>query len=133
MTELSIQDVNALGNVLNSTFGKSSTPSTTHAISVKPRIVNEDTLLITYMTVVNFASYSNVMPQRREHEQDGIKVINECLRAIKAQFKEDTGKTISFKEKTREDSVEMLYSQPYVNQRKVCYFRVVAAFEFQIS
>lgn len=133
MSELSVQDVNALGDILNTTFGKSSTPSATHAISVKPRIVNENTVLITYMTVVNFSSYTNVLPQRREHEQDGIKVINECLKAIKSKFKENTGKTISFKEKTREDSVEMLYSQPYFHQRKVAYFRVVAAFEFEIS
>lgn len=130
---VSIEDINILGDIIDTTWGKTSSPSTIHHISIKARILNEDTIHFQYSAIVNFTSYINTIPQKMQHREDGLKIINECLKLIKTKFKDRTGKTIKFDSEKIEDGMEMIHTQPYINSKKTAYFRVSSYFSFEIK
>ena len=119
---LTFEEINALGQVLDTTWGKSSTPKfATH--SFKSKIMGEDKIMVTYVTVVSFHSKIAQHVAMQEFEADAKKLTKAYLDDAKKAYKEELGKSISFKVESASSSVEMVGMSAY-NANKTAYFRL---------
>ena len=69
---LEVQDVNTLGDIINSTFGRTSTPRSTNTLSITCKILNENTLLITFTTIMTFYNNSQMQAQKNKMNDDEL-------------------------------------------------------------
>ena len=103
---LSFEESNALGQIIDTTWGRSSTnPNPT--MSVKMRMSDEDVGLVTYTTVVTFQG--NL--QQHELQQQlsvGEQAIDAYLKEVRKQFKTETGRTLKLKLINLEPVVEQI-------------------------
>lgn len=116
----STEEVNVLGQILDSTWGKSSTVSSP-TMSIKANL-SGDTLSVSYVTVVHLASERNLRDQVKVFEDESIKITNEFMKNLKKQFKEGVGRSLKAKSLGTSDSVEMITSSPFT-PRKTAYYR----------
>lgn len=130
---ISMEYANVIGQIINTTWGKTSTPTYRHDISMKIKMLDEERMILKYTTIVNFYGNNAEHLQKREHEKDGITITNKYLKKIKDEFKEQTGKTISFKEQGTESSFEIIWINSNVNSRKTAYFRNNTIVSYNIS
>jgi len=117
---LNFEENNVLGQILNDTYGKSST-AVSPTMSIKGSLQG-DILTLQYTTVVNLASERNLRDQVRVFEDESIKITNEFMKNVKRQFKEGSGRSLSAKSLGTSDSVEMITSSPFT-PRKTAYYR----------
>lgn len=119
---LTFEEINALGQVLDTTWGKSSTPKfATH--SFKGKIVGGDKVAVTYTTVVSFHSSLAQHVALQDFEADAKKLTKAYLDECKKEYKEESGKSISFKVESADSSVEMVGMSAF-STTKTAYFRL---------
>lgn len=120
---LTFEEINALGNVLDSTWGKSSTTKDSMH-SVKASLVSEDLLRVTYTTVVTFNSAlaSHVALQR--FDEDAKKVVRSYLSDVRSEYKKISGKSIKLVVESSTCDIEHLNMSPH-NPKKMAYYRQV--------
>ncbi|MAG25305.1 hypothetical protein CMI47_06965 [Candidatus Pacearchaeota archaeon] len=117
---LNFEETNCIGQILNDTFGKSSTV-TSPTMSIKGSLAG-DVLTLKYTTVVNLASERNLRDQVRVFEEESVKLIKEYVKNLKKEFKSDASRALKVKELNTDDSVEMITTSPYT-PRKIAYYR----------
>ena len=121
---LSNSEINHLGQIIDTTFGRSSSHS--GQSSVKASLAG-NVLSVNYVCVITLASD---VPQRDlidAHRTAAQKVINEYMKRVRADFKESADRALKVKEIAVGDSVEIISSSPYVLKRHA-YFRLNATF-----
>lgn len=119
-------DYNALGQALDTTWGRSSTPKTaTHSVKFT---VNGDTLVASYAAIVNFATEREMVVMKRSYSEESKSVIDEVLKHVKATYKSLCGKTLKLKEASSQDSVEIIGVQMH-NPKRTAYYRKKSLFE----
>ena len=117
---LNSHEINILGQVLNDTWGKSSTPvAPTMSITSK---MSGDNLTLNYTTICNLASERNLRDQVKVFEEESIKIIKDFISRIKKEFKEEAGRALKVKELSTDDSVELITASPFT-PRKTAYYR----------
>lgn len=114
-------DFNALGQAIDTTWGRSSTPKTA-SYSVKFSVLTSDTLEASYVAVVNFASEREMAVAKREYAEESTRVIAGILTAVKSRYKELSGSTLKTKELKTSDSVEII-NMSLASPRRTAYFR----------
>lgn len=119
-------DYNALGQALDTTWGRTSTPKTA-SYSVKFKLAG-DVLTASYQAIVNFASEKEMTVMYRNYETESIDVINAVLKNVKAVYKDLTGNTLSTKEHSSSSSVEVINFNVH-NPKRTAYFRRKTTFE----
>ncbi len=119
---LTIQDIRNLGELINDTFGKSSTPKSPSS-SLKCVIVNENTLSMTYTTIVTFATEHSLHDQSRLLNDESLQVTKDKVVKLKSEFKGAAGKALKLREISTEPSLEMIYLNPYAPLRRAYYKR----------
>ena len=130
---ISQEDINAVGDIINSTWGKTSTPTNRNDISMKIHFLDDENMMFKYTTIVNFWGRNAEHIQKNAHEKDAVDITNKYIKKIKNEFKEKTGKTISFNEKERDGFFEEIWINSNVNNRKTAYFRHNTIASFSIS
>jgi len=119
---LSMQQTNTIGQIINDTWGVSSTPkSASSALNVK--LTGEDTLTFKYTTIVTFASEKSLHEQRRNLDVESAEVVNKRAADIKKLFKDATGESLTLKEITSDDDLEIIYFNQYTPLRRAYYRR----------
>lgn len=118
-------DVNALGQAIDSTWGRSSTPRTS-SYSVKFTVVG-GLLQASYAVVVNFATEYDMIVMKRNYAHESGSVIDKALEEVKKAYKELTGKSLKVKELSSSDSVEII-SNSFSNPKRTAYYRRRALF-----
>lgn len=121
---LSHEEINYLGQAIDTTFGRSSSYS--GQMSVKASLAG-DVLSVNFICVVTLASE---IPQRDQivgHREAAQKTINEYMKKVRADFKEHSGRALKAKEIAVNDSVEIISASPYVLRRSA-YYRFNATF-----
>ena len=97
---LDIHELRALGGLINTTFGKTSIREAGHAIAFK--MVNHcdegHTLEIRFETVVNVDPLQGIQTAQKEYDDISIKMINEAVKQLKADFKDVAGRALKIKE-----------------------------------
>lgn len=121
---LSYEDINALGNVINTTFGKYS--SRFGQSSIKCSLAG-DVLSVNYICVVTLASETPARDQVGVHKGEAQKIVNEHMKKIKSDFKDIAGHALKMKEISSSDSIEIVSASPYVLKRNA-YYRFNATF-----
>jgi len=120
---LSFEESNALGQIIDTTWGRSST-NPTPTMSVKMRLSDDEVGLITYTTVVTYQG--NLQQQELQQQLSiGNQAIDAYLKEVKKQFKEETGKTLKLKLVNLEPVIEQIDINTFSPLRAVrtAYYR----------
>lgn len=117
---MTFNEINVLGNIVNTTFGKSSSPDGSNSIKCD---LAGDVLTLKYTCVVHFGSESSLREQVGVYKEEAQQKLSAYLKNIKSEFKNATGTTFKVSNSTFSDSVDLISSQANV-PRKVAYYRM---------
>lgn len=120
-------DFNALGQAIDTSWGRSSTPVTATR-SVKVNLIGDSRMKVMYMTVVSFASNRDLVRVKKENEAEAGSVINQVVGTIKSTYKELAGRALKVKEVASDDSVEVI-GLAVSNPNRTAYYRRTILFE----
>jgi len=119
-------DYNALGQAIDTTWGRTSTPKTA-SYSVKFSLAG-DVLVASYQAVVNFASEKEMVLMKRMYEEESRGVIAEVLKRVKEVYKDLSGETLTTSEYNTTTSVEIIGFNVH-NPKRTAYIRRKTSFE----
>ena len=117
---LSMQEINIIGQILNDTFGTGSTIKSP-TFSIKSTMQG-NTLVFNYTTVTNLVMGVDIRTQVREQERISVTLINDKIKALKAEFKKAAGHALKIKEDSTSDSVEFISMSPH-NPKRTAYYK----------
>jgi hypothetical protein len=120
-------DYNALGNVIQTAFGKSSTVKTP-SYSIKTTIVGEGRMKMMYTTIVNLTNDKDAILMKRKYAEESEAILAEKLKVYKKDYKELTSESISFDEVSSEIGLEMI-NYNHFNSKRTAYFRRITILE----
>ena len=124
MSEL---DYNALGQAIDTTWGRSSSPIM-NSFSVKMKMTGPDMLSVTYQTVVNFASERQMLQVKLQEEKLSLDSIKSVMDGVKNTYKDLTSKSLKTKEISSGDSVEIVGTAAH-NPKRTAIYRKQVVFE----
>ena len=114
---LNSEEVSALGQIFNHTFGYSSeTMKVTSSLQ-------GDSLMLKYIAIISFACEESMQKQKAKYEKEANDCIADALKKMKADFKEKIGRSIKVSEDKRDDDLELVSASPYT-PRKHAYYRM---------
>ena len=97
---LDLHEIRVLGGLINTAFGKTSIRDAGHAIAYK--LINHcddgHTLEIRFETIVNVDPMQGIQTAQAEYDKTSVKMINEAVKELKADFKEVAGRALKIKE-----------------------------------
>lgn len=114
-------DYNALGQAIDSTWGRSSTPRTA-SYSVKFTMLGPDRLMASYAAIVNFTTEKQMIEMKRRYSEESESVISEVIKTIKAHYKELSGDSLTTKNLSSTDNLEIIGLNVH-NPRRTAYYR----------
>lgn len=116
-------DYNALGQCIDTTFGRSSTPVTATR-SVKITLSGANALSVSFITIVNISTDRQLIETKRQCREEAETAVKQAVKKVKESYKELTGKTLkaSIIDETRSDSLEIIGMNVHSPCRKA-YFR----------
>ena len=120
-------DFNALGQAMDTTFGRSSTPKTA-SYSVKMTMMGPDRILASYQAIVNFGTERQMVEMKRAYATEAEEVVKAVMKQVKATYKDITEESLSVKEVAATDSVEIINFNVH-NAKRTAYFRRKSVFE----
>ena len=116
---LTSEQINVLGNLLETSFGRYS--SSAGNVSIKLSL-HGDTLILKYTTIVHFASETSLQLQVGRLAEESVSRLDDCLKELKKSYKEATGEALSVSDHGSRDNIEMI-SASNTTPRKVAYYR----------
>lgn len=122
---LTFEEINILGNILNYSFGKSSTKDAGYGITTS---LAGNVMTLTYATVVHFNSSDGLTTQKKEQERQSNEMLQKKLKQVKDDFREQANRALKIKETSSEDEVELISASAY-SERKIAYYRRFIKFE----
>lgn len=123
---LSMQEINVLGQLLNTAWGYSSTVASP-TCSIKSTMTG-DVIIFTYSTITNIVMGINPKDQVREQERASVEALKQYVKNLEKEFKSATGKALKLKEIGSDDSVEMISMSPH-NPKRTAYYRRKTSFK----
>jgi hypothetical protein len=120
-------DINALGQAIDTTWGRSSTPQTA-SYSVKFTFLGSDRLLASYKVIINFVSEKEMILMKRQCNEESEKVIAAHVKSVKDTYTDLTGDSITLKEDSSTDSLEIIGFNVH-NPKRTAYFMRKVVFE----
>jgi len=122
-------DINALGQAIDSTWGRSSTPKSS-SYSVKFSFMGETRLVASYKVIMNFVSEKEMILMKRSCQEESESVIAEHVKFVKDSYKQLTGDTLMLKEEkgSSTDSLEIINFNVH-NPKRTAYYRRKVIFE----
>lgn len=103
---LSVQDINILGSIIDSTYGRSSS-SGGGGIAVRTQLVGE-CLVVTYHEVINIAKDRDKLQQVDPCRERAQKCIKECASKIEKEFSKAAGRGFKLKMKSEGGELEAM-------------------------
>lgn len=119
-------DYNALGQAIDTTWGRSSTPKTA-SYSVKFKLQG-NVLVASYAAIVNFAAEKEMIILKQMYSEESQAIISAVLKNVKSVYKEISGKTLKTKEVSTSDSLEIIGFNVH-NPKRTAYYRRATSFE----
>jgi hypothetical protein len=120
-------NINALGQAIDTTWGRSSTPQTA-SYSVKFTLLGGDRLLASYQVIANFVSEKEMILMKRNCSEESESVVAAHVKAIKDSYKALCGDTLTVKEVSATDSLEIIGFNVH-NPKRTAYYRKKTIFE----
>jgi len=122
---MTFKENNVLGNLINTTWGKYSSPSGTH--SIKCDLAGE-TMTLKYSTIVHFASERSARDQFVRCAEEAVQRLNSYMGLLKSEFREAAGTSLKTTEVGGNDDVELIQSTSN-SPRKIAYYRMNKTFQ----
>jgi len=126
-TQFSTSEISSLGQILDTTFGRTSTAESATA-SIKTTLHGK-VLTVKYSAIVHFSSEESMRQQKPSFDNESVKLTDDYMKAIRKQFKEKEGRALKVKQMSTDDDIEIISAQGHISPRKVAYYRRVTAFE----
>ena len=120
-------NINALGQAMDTTWGRSSTPMTA-SYSVKFSFLGDGKILASYKVITNFVSEKQMIHMKRSCSEESLDVIDAYVKSLKETYKELTGDSITLKEENSTDSLEIIGFNVH-NPKRTAYYRRKTVFE----
>jgi hypothetical protein len=114
-------DYNALGQAMDTTWGRSSTPATA-GYSVKFNL-HGNKLIVTCGMMVNFGTEKEMIITKRACAEESISLINEVLSKVKATYKQISDRSLTTKQVSSNESLEIVGFGVHNPKRTACYRR----------
>ncbi len=114
---LSFEQVNTLGNILNTTWGR----GIRDTFDCKGEM-SGDNIIVTYNTVIYYASSAGLNAQAATLMEESNTRINDLVKQIKSEYKDTTGEALTLKELSNNDSYELTQASS-LNPRKIAIYR----------
>lgn len=124
---LSQEQVRSLGQVLDTTFGRSSTVDSATA-SFKTKLQGE-MLTVTYATIRKFASEQDQWEQSKDFEKESADLTDKFMKETKKDFKEASGSALKVKEHSSMTDFEVIGVQGHINPSRTVYCKRITIFE----
>ena len=118
---MTFDKINALGQILDTTFGKSSTTKSA-TFSIKTKMAG-DTITVMYTTIVNLVTDRVMRDQVKEEERVSEKLIGDFINEVKKEFKQVTGSALKLKKGDSTDEIELISMSAYSPKRTAYYRR----------
>lgn len=125
MASLDSETVAALGDAVNSTWGKSSTArSGSPSCSITAQLVGDGKLMLKYVAIVSFVLGRDEKELFKRYRDESMGAIKEYVKWLKEEFKSRQDRALKLKLPTVavEPSVEMITTSAY-SPRRSAYFR----------
>lgn len=122
---MTFEKVNILGQILDTTFGRSSTTKNP-TFSIKTTMAS-DRINVTYTTIVNLVADRVMRDQVKEEERVSEKLINDFIAEVKKEYKQVAGSALKLKKGDSTDEIELISMSPY-NPKRTAYYRRRAVF-----
>jgi len=119
-------DYNALGQVIDTTWGRTSTPKTA-SYSVKFSL-HGNVLTASYAAIVNFGTEVEMIHTKRRYDEESDDVISSAIKAVKKNYKELSGNTLKSNKIQSTDSIEIIGFNVH-NPKRTAYYRKKTSFE----
>lgn len=127
---LSLEDIRALGEIIDTTWGRSST-GRKPTMSFTAKLTGENTMTIMYKTVSVFANEIDRRSQMSNLEAEGKQAVAKYLKRCQAEFKKETGRALKAEIIKGEPSMEIIQLQSHVSPKRNVYFRYNAWVELE--
>ena len=115
---LTTQEVNAIGQICQTSWGKSSDAMRlTHSLA-------GDKLQLTMQQIVHFAREKSLDLQTRQLAEMSNDIFKDAIKNIKSQFKEAVGRALKVEEIDRDWDVEMVQATSN-SPRRIAYYRAL--------
>lgn len=124
---MNFNEITALGQIIDSTYGRSSSPDGTW--SIKTQLAG-DTMTMKYTTVVHFATERGLGDQVQNCVNEATQRINAYLTEVKSAFKDASGRALKTTDNGGSDDVELIQSTAR-SPRKVAYYRYNRSFTIE--
>lgn len=106
-------EVNILGNIIDTTWGKTSNIEGESATKgLKWQFVGEGQLIGMCSHVIHLSSYQNMTREKDMAKNEAESIVDAAIRDIKSKFKEEAGRTLKTEEQHTDSSVELFRSIP---------------------
>lgn len=124
---MDFEEYNALGQALDTTFGRASTSGvSTH--SLKGTLVGQDQIKVVYGCVVNLTTDREALQMKQRYGDESDEIIKRYVTFLKKNYKDISGKTISLKEVGSDVSFEMTNMNVF-NRKRTAIFRRTVMFD----
>ena len=120
---LNFEEINILGNILNHTFGKSSTNDAGYSVT---NSMEGNILTLKYNTIVYFNDTDGLATQKKEEERKSNQMLDDKIRDCKKEFRELATRALKVEKLSEKDDLEMISTQ---SSRKIAYYRRYIIFE----
>lgn len=126
---LSFEETNVLGQILDTTWGRTSTPYAP-TISLKHKW-DKDKLTIIYTTVTSFFDHKDLHQNTLKFDEESIVMIDKYISLIKKEFKSKAKRSLKLKLLSSTRDFELITVQPHVSSKKTSYYRRYATFQVE--
>ncbi len=117
---MTFDEVNILGNLVNTTYGKSSSADGEYSIKCD---LAGDTMTLKYTTLVHFASEKGLTDQVSRCQEEAHSRLSDFLSHLKKDFKDVSGSALKTTDDGMMDDVELIQSTSN-SPRKIAYYRM---------
>ena len=120
-------DINALGQAIDTSWGRSSTPQTC-SYSVKFSMLGPDRMMASYAAIVKFVTEKEMIQTKREHIKESESVLDAVMKNVKTKYKDLSGLTLKTSELSSVDNLEIINMNVH-NPLRTAYYRRRVVFE----
>ena len=128
------EEYNALGQAIDTTWGRSSTKDTNPGMSVKAHLLGAEVdgeaaqIVLTFTAVMSFGDVSEREREMDKYRGESDSVLDAALKRIKTDFKDLAGRTLKSKEIETDEDWELLTLGQFSGRRDA-YYRKKAVIE----
>jgi len=122
---MNLETVRVIGNVLETTWGKSSSADGTYSIKY---VLDGSRLTLQYTMIVYFAGEQSLRPQVDTAYNQAIQLVDAKLGEVKSAYKAVAGTALKIKDAGGQDNLELIQPQ---GPRKIAYYRYNHVFQIE--